>query len=149
MNTPLGRHIHNALFEFGPWYLMEDYWGGLKSWATLFIQFFLSHKISPGSVEQIRIAHRPAQPKGCSEHVSTKDLIIWKNPLVAAWEPDQKYLNPPLALIKWKTSTSGRLPGRLDAEDEKWLAAFTKAHPHVIGFVVSVHTTKRHRRCLW
>lgn len=156
MRKRLDRYIQDALQEFAEWYVNDSAWQAKeRDCVNLFAHRYLARHISPDSaiqeLEQIRIECAVKQPKR-DEYKSrsvTKDLVIWDTPLKTTWDEEWNPAHEPRAIIEWKTSRKGNASDEFDQYDRAWLEAYTDENRGVVGFLVSTHATKKHRKCTW
>lgn len=80
------------------------------------------------------------QPTGDSftRPSAAKDLVIWRDALEVAWDPEWMPKNMPWVVIEWKTRRKGSFNSMFDSHDVSWLEAFTKQNPKTFGYTVTV-----------
>ncbi|MDX2486569.1 MAG: hypothetical protein QNL03_03635 [Gammaproteobacteria bacterium] len=75
--------------------------------------------------------------------------MIWKEPLMTAWDTDYNIVNAPWVILEWKFKRKGRKPNWFDDYDTKWLTDFTKQNPGTFAYLVQLYAGKEGREVLW
>ena len=154
MRKRIDRFIEDALIDFNGWFKDSSWVGKEHDAVNLFAMGFLAKEVQPGAaiydLRQIRIEGPVPQLLGHRTKPAVgKDLTIWKDPLVTAWDSDYNIVNVPWVIIEWKFKRKGSKPKGFDDYDSRWLSDFTKQNPGTFGYLVQVYAGKDGREVFW
>ena len=137
--------VENALERF----LLElphDWHGKERDAVSRFVFGYLINECRPKtalySPAQIGIEIPVGKPRELrrKKKGSWKDVVIWQQPGMTAFNEKLIHTFAPSVVIEWKVRFENGSPSRKFAEeiahDHEWLAAFTSEHPHAAGYSV-------------
>ena len=154
MRKRIDRFIEDAFVDFDGWFQDAEWVGKERDAVNLFVMGFLAKDVQPGAaiydLRQIRIEAPVPQLSGHRNKPAVgKDLVIWKDPLETAWDPDYNSVNVPWVIVEWKFKRKGRKPNWFDDYDTEWLVEFTKQNPDTFAYLVQLYAGKEGREVLW
>jgi hypothetical protein len=131
-------------------------WAGKEHDAvSRFVMRYLINECEPGAAlyapAQIGIEIPVAKPVSLDRQKpsSWKDVVIWSEPGMTAFDQELKPVQFPAAVIEWKVHfKNGRSKAKLTEEiykDHDWLSAFTDEHEESIGYSVFLETIPEHQ----
>lgn len=154
MRKRIDRFIEDALVEFIDWFHDTEWVGKERDAVNMFAMGFLAKRVQPGAaiydLRQIRIESPvPQLVNHRNKPAVAKDLLIWKEPLMTAWNSDYNPVNVPWVILEWKFKRKGRNPNWFDDYDANWLSDFTLQNPGTFAYLVQLYAGKESRDVLW
>lgn len=132
--SPWHQIIEDSLSELG-FFLKCSRWRGRENEVVnLFAHRFLWSHLGEGpfiDLSQIGIEVAVEQiPTAGAKKLVRKDLVLWNKPLETVWGIEKEF-NAPAVIMEWKVDKIARC-----AIDIRWLQAFTRLNPEVLGYSV-------------
>lgn len=133
--------------------VLESGWRGREREAvSLYATGFLQPACTPGGVlrDPTQVAIEVTvpgvgalNPKGRVN----KDLVLWPEPRMTAWDDEWQATREPLAILEWKVFRA-RMRGapKVSAHDLEWLTAFSLARERFAGYSVTMDLAAREYR---
>jgi hypothetical protein len=153
MRKRIDRFIEDALGAFTRWYVDSTWLGKERDCVNMFAMNFLAKAVEPGAaiseLGQIRIESPVPQPKGFAKITAAKDLVIWGNSYVTAWDKEWNAPHYPRAVLEWKIKRSGRPPAEFHSHDINWLSGFTSEFQDTFGYLIRVYDGPHGRAVDW
>jgi hypothetical protein len=140
----LDRIVNRSLRAFLDHINHEKWFGRENEAVSLYAFGFLQHERGEGSPlsdpTQIAIEVGVADtPKSPNSQVR-KDLVIWREPGVNRWYPEQPR-SEPLAIMEWKVRRPGMRGGFSTDPDVEWLSAHCAGKRETVGYSVLLDLT--------
>jgi hypothetical protein len=125
-------------------FLINSRWRGRENEVVnLFAHRFLWSHLGEGPFidpSQIGIEVAVEQiPKAGAKKLVRKDLVLWNKPLETVWGTEKEF-NAPAVIMEWKADKIDKC-----AIDMRWLQAFTRLNPEVLGYSVCALLEKERR----